>query len=116
VAVIYWRGIGAGEWDVIGPGAGWPQGRLDQTIDDYLKSGRRVFLDADPRWWQPCGWHVSEVNELVSIEPRFRFRRASPTIYEIRPNDDPSATDQPHLEKLLPVNRPEEVKRCFNSA
>jgi hypothetical protein len=116
VAVIYWRGIGAGEWDVIGPGAGWPQGRLDQTIADYLKSGRRVFLDVDPRWWQPCGWHVSEVNELVSIEPRFHFRRASATVYEIRPNDDPSATDQPHLEKLLPVNRPDEVKRCFNSA
>ncbi|MDX6290897.1 MAG: Dolichyl-phosphate-mannose-protein mannosyltransferase [Blastocatellia bacterium] len=116
VAVIYWRGIGAGEWEVIGPGAGWPQGRLDQTIADYLKSGRRVFLDVDPRWWQPCGWHVSEVNELVSIEPRFHFRKVSPTVYEIRPNDDPSATDQPHLEKLLPVNRPDEVKRCFNSA
>jgi hypothetical protein len=115
VAVIYWRGIGAGEWDVIGPGAGWPQGRLEETIVDYLKSGRRVFLDADPRWWQPCGWHVSEVNELVGIEPRFHFRRVSPTIYEIRPNDDPSAQDKPHLESLLPVNRPEEVKRCFRS-
>jgi hypothetical protein len=116
VAVIYWRGIGAGEWDVIGPGAGWPQGRLEKTIADYLKSGRRVFVDTDPRWWQPCGWHVSEVNELVGIEPRFHFRRVSPTIFEIRPNDEPSATDQPHLEKLLPVNRPDEVKRCFNSA
>lgn len=115
VAVIYWRGIGAGEWDVIGPGAGWPQGRLEKTIADYLKSGRRVFLDADPRWWQPCGWHLSEVNELVGIEPRFHFRRVSPTVYEIRTNDDPSARDQPHLENLLPENRPEEVKKCFSS-
>ena len=88
VAVIYWRGIGAGEWDVIGPGAGWPKGKLEQTIADYLKSGRRVFLDADWRWWQPCGWHVSEVNELVSIEPHFHFQRVSPAISEIRPLED----------------------------
>jgi hypothetical protein len=115
VAVIYWRGIGAGEWEVIGPGAGWPQGKLEQTIADYLKSGRRVFLDADPRWWQPCGWHVSEINELVKIEPRFHFRRVAPTVYEVRPWNDPTATDQPHLESLLPDNRPEEVQKCFNS-
>ncbi len=114
VAVIYWRGVGAGEWDVIGPGSGWPQGRLESTVADYLKSGRRVFLDADPRWWQPCGWHVSEVNELVNIEPRFHFRRATPTIYEVRPTGDPSATDHPRLETLLPQNRPEDVKRCFS--
>jgi 4-amino-4-deoxy-L-arabinose transferase-like glycosyltransferase len=115
VAVIYWRGIGAGEWDVIGPGAGWPQGRLESTVADYLKSGRRVFLDADPRWWQPCGWHVSEVNELVSIEPRFHFRRVTPTIYEVLPANSSSATDHPRLETLLSRNRPEDVKQCFNA-
>lgn len=115
VAVIYWRGIGAGQWEVIGPGAGWPQGRLDSTIADYLKSGRRVFLDADPRWWQPCGWHLSEIKDLVAIEPRFHFRRVTPTIYEVRPVNDPSATDHPGLESLLPQNRPEDLKRCFSS-
>ncbi|MFS8084006.1 MAG: hypothetical protein ACMG6H_00080, partial [Acidobacteriota bacterium] len=115
VAVIYWRGIGAGEWDVIGPGAGWPQERLGATIADYLKSGRRVFIDADPRWWQPCGWHVSEIRELVSIEPRFHFRRTAPTIYEVLSPGDPSATDQPHLENLLPENRPDDARRCFGS-
>src|SRR6266436_3185665 len=115
VAVIYWRGMGSGEWEVIGPGAGWPQGRLEKTIADYLKSGRRVFLDADPRWWPPCGWHLSEVNELVGIETRFHFRRVSSTNFEIRPNDDPSATDKSHLETLLPVNRPDELKRCVSS-
>ncbi len=114
VAVIYWRGIGAGEWDVIGPGAGWPQGKLEKTIADYLHSGRRVFLDADPRWWQPCGWHISEINELVKIERRFHFRQVSPTVFEIL-SDDPTAADQPHLENLLPESRPEVVNRCFNS-
>jgi 4-amino-4-deoxy-L-arabinose transferase-like glycosyltransferase len=115
VAVIYWRALGAGEWDTIGPGAGWPQGNLDQTIADYLKSGRRVFLDADPRWWQPCGWHVSEVRELVKIQTRFHFRRVAPTLFEIRPLDDPGASDQSHLENLLPEERAEDLKRCFNS-
>ena len=115
VAVTYWRGIGAGEWETIGVGAGWPQGGLELTITNYLKSGHRVFLDADPRWWQPCSWRLSEITELVSIEPRFRFRRVALTVYEIRPMEDSSAIDQPHLENLLPQNRTEEVKKCFSS-
>ena len=115
VAVNYWRGIGAGAWDAIGIGAGWPQGKLEETITNYVKSGRRVFLDADPRWWQPCSWHLSEIDELAKIDRRFHFRRVAPTVFEILPLDDSSATDQPHLESLLPANRPEEVKKCFNS-
>jgi hypothetical protein len=115
VAVNYWRGIGAGEWDAIGIGAGWPQGKLEESITSYLKSGRRVFLDADPRWWQPCSWHVSEIDELAKIETRFHFKQIAPTIYEIRPLQDRSATDQPHLQNLLPENRLEEVKKCFNA-
>ena len=43
VAVQYWRGIGLGEWDWIGVGAGWPQGQLESKIDEHLKAGRRVF-------------------------------------------------------------------------
>ena len=115
VAVNYWRGIGAGAWDAIGIGAGWPQGRLEEKIANYLKSGRRVFLDADPRWWQPCSWRLSEIDELAKIEAHFHFRQVAPTVFEIRPLDDPSATDRPHLENLLPANRLEEVKKCFNS-
>jgi len=115
IAVNYWRGIGAGGWDAIGVGAGWPQGKLDHTIENYLKSGRRVFLDTDPRWWQPCSWHVSEIEELAKIEKHFHFRRVAPTVFEVRPLDDPTAVDQPHLESLLPANRPEEVQRCFSS-
>jgi 4-amino-4-deoxy-L-arabinose transferase-like glycosyltransferase len=115
VAVNYWRGIGAGEWDAIGVGAGWPQGKLEEKITNYLKSGRRVFLDTDDRWWQPCSWHLTEIDELAKIDTRFHFRKVAPTVFEIRPLDDGSATDQPHLESLLPENRPEEVKKCFNS-
>lgn len=115
VAVTYWHGIGAGDWEAIGIGAGWPEAKLQETIANYLKSGRRVFLDADPRWWQPCSWHLSEIDELAKIENHFHFRQVAPTVFEIRPLDDPAATDKPHLEKLLPANRPEEVKGCFNS-
>jgi hypothetical protein len=115
VAVTYWRGIGLGEWDWIGVGAGWPKDLLKIKIDEHVRAGRRVFLDADPRWWLPCSWHLTEIEELVKIEPHFRFRQVTPGLFEIRPESDHSATDQPHLEKLLPVNRPEEVRKCFNS-
>jgi hypothetical protein len=114
VAVMYWRGLGEGDWEVIGPGAGWPESRLASVIENYLARGRRVFLDADPRWWQPCGWHVPEIEELVTLESRFRFRRVAPTIYEIRPASDPTAIDTPDLKKLLPESRAEEEKRCLN--
>ncbi len=115
VAVQYWRGIGLGEWDWIGVGAGWPAGQLESKIDEHLKAGRRVYLDADPRWWLPCEWHLVEVRELTQIETQFHFKQVAPTVYEIRLSSDESAKDQPHLEKLLPENRPEEVKKCFNS-
>ena len=114
VVVKYWQGVGEGDWDVIAPGAGWPGPQLPSVIESYLKQGQRVFLDADLRWWQPCGWHVPEIEELTKLQSQFHFRRAARTIYEIRPPADSSATDQPHLESLLPENRFEEVKRCFN--
>ena len=115
VAVQYWRGIGLGEWDWIGVGAGWPQGQLESKIDEHLKAGRRVFLDTDPRWWLPCSWHVGEIEELARIEPYFRFRQVTPTVFEIRALEDQRAKDQPHLENLLPAKRPEEAKRCFDA-
>jgi hypothetical protein len=102
VAVNYWRGLGAGEWESIGTGSGWPGAQLRAVIETYLKSGRRVFLDADPRWWSDTGWQLSETRTLVNIEPRFRFRRISNTIYEIRPTNDQTANDRPDLQRLLP--------------
>jgi hypothetical protein len=113
VAVTYWRGIGTGQWEHIGTGAGFPAGRLQQKIEEHLRAGRRVFLDTDPRWWHPCAWQTGEIRELQLIQPHFRFIKVGPTIYEIRLVEDASATEQPHLEKLLPENRAEEVKKCF---
>jgi hypothetical protein len=115
VAVTYWRGIGTGQWEHIGTGAGFPAGKLYEKIEEHLRAGQRVFLDIDPRWWQPCSWQAAEIRELVSIEPRFHFKKVAPTIYEIRPVEDASATEQPHLEKLLPENRTEQVKKCLSA-
>ncbi|HKS29662.1 MAG TPA: glycosyltransferase family 39 protein [Pyrinomonadaceae bacterium] len=112
VGVTYWRGIGLGDWDAIGTGAGWPGARLPAEIERYLNDGRRVFIDTDPRWWTPCGWQLAEIRQLTEMEKQFRFRRVSDTIFEIRPVDDQSAQDSPHLEKLLPESRPEDAKYC----
>jgi len=115
VAVTYWRGIGAGQWDHIGVGAGFPAGLLQKKIEEYLSADRRVFLDIDPRWWQPCSWQQTEIRELATIEPHFHFRQVAPTIFEIRPLADTAAHDHANLQNLLPENRPEEVKKCFGT-
>jgi hypothetical protein len=115
VAVTYWRGIGVGQWEHIGTGAGFPAGKLRAKIEEALGAGRRVFLDIDPRWWQPCSWQAAEIREIISIEPYFHFKKVAATIYEIRPVEDASANDQPQLEKLSPRNRPEDLKKCFSA-
>lgn len=106
VAVSFWRGVGAGHWDWIGTGGGWPgDARVAGVIEDYLKSGRRVFLDTDPGLWAAHGWQADETRAVAALDTRFRFRRHSDTIYEIRPPDDATARDAPDLKKLLPEKR-----------
>lgn len=106
VAVSFWRGVGAGRWDLIGTGGGWPgDERLVPVIQAHLAQGRRVFLDADPRLWATSGWQVSETRAVAALEKDFRFRRHTETIYEIRPPDDHAARDHPNLQSLLPENR-----------
>jgi len=113
VAVNYWQAIGAGDWKTIGTGSGWPgANNLVPLIEDYLKQNRRVFLDADPRLWIPCGWQLDEIPSIVALQERFSFRRVADTIYEVRPRGEAGASDSPNLEKLLPENRPEDTKRC----
>lgn len=114
IAVDYWRGIGAGQWVTIGTGGGWPGDNFVPLIETYLREGRRVFLDTDARWWSPCGWQKDETRTIVTLESRFRFRRLSETVYEIRPLTDQTAQDAPNLQRLLPENRPDEVRKCPN--
>ena len=112
IAVIYWKAIGAGDWKTIGTGGGWPGDNLVPLIENYLAENRRVFLDSDPRWWVPCGWQRDEIGAIVNLQEHFSFRRVTDTIYELRPRGEAGATDSPNLERLLPANRPEDVKKC----
>ncbi len=117
VAVTYWRGVGAGHWDAIGTGAGWPGSRLVPLIESYLKDGRRVFLDTDPRLWAPCGWQREETVEIGGLRHHFRFRRVFESVFEIRPLDEAAGQQEAAatsaLEALLPENRADEVRRCM---
>jgi len=112
IAVTYWKAIRLGDWETIGTGGGWPGDNLVPVIETHLKDGRRVFLDADPRWWLPCGWQRDEIPAIVRLQKEFRFRRVTDTIYEIRPGLEKDAMDYPQLEQLLPENRPEDTKKC----
>ena len=113
IAVTYWKAMGAGSWKTIGTGGGWPgDENLVGVIEDHLQHGRRVFIDTDPRWWLPCGWQRSEIPAIAKLENHFRFRRATDTVYEVRPQWDNTASDAPNLQKLLPENRPEDTQKC----
>ncbi|MDQ2922291.1 MAG: hypothetical protein M3R52_11880, partial [Acidobacteriota bacterium] len=112
IAVTYWRAIGEGAWKTIGTGGGWPGDNLVPLIEEHLREGRRVFLDTDPRWWLLCGWQRDEIAPIVNLQQHFSFRRATETIYELRPRGDASATDSPNLERLLPENRSDETRKC----
>jgi hypothetical protein len=112
IAVTYWKAIGAGDWKTIGTGGGWPGEKLVPLIESYFGEGRRVFIDTDPRWWQPCSWQRDEIPAIVGLQERFSFRRVTDTIYEIRPRGEQGASDSPGLEKLLPENRPEDTRKC----
>jgi hypothetical protein len=112
IAVNYWASIGAGSWKTIGTGGGWPGDKLFTIIQNHLNHRRRVFIDADPRWWLPCGWQRDEIPVIVELEKHFSFRRVNETIYEISWPGDPNARDNPNLSRLLPENRPQDTKKC----
>jgi Dolichyl-phosphate-mannose-protein mannosyltransferase len=112
IAVNYWASIGAGRWKTIGTGGGWPGDKLFAIVQNHLNHRRRVFIDADPRWWLPCGWQREEIPTIVELEKHFSFRQVQDTIYEITWLGDPTARDNPNLSRLLPENRPEDTKKC----
>jgi len=112
IAVNYWASIGSGRWKTIGTGGGWPGDRLYSIIENHLEHRRRVFIDTDSRWWVPCGWQRDEIPMIVDLEKHFSFRHVEDTIYEISWQGDPSAQDHPNLSRLLPENRPEDMKKC----
>lgn len=111
IAVTYWKAIGAGNWKTIGTGGGWP-GDLNKAIQEHLNAGRRVFLDADPRWWLPCGWQRDEIPAIVSLDRSFRLEKVNDTIFEIKSASPQEIREVPELRRLLPENRPRDTKKC----
>jgi 4-amino-4-deoxy-L-arabinose transferase-like glycosyltransferase len=111
IAVTYWKAIGAGAWQTIGTGGGWPTD-LEQTVADHLTAGRRVFIDADPRWWLPCGWQRDEIPAVVALEHSFSINKVSGTIFEIQMPTAGEVRAVPELHALLPENRPQDTKKC----
>jgi hypothetical protein len=101
VSVNYYRALGVGRWDVIGTGGGFPTAPLADVIENYLRAGRRVFLDVDSRLWFNDHWRGAETRAVAALGARFRFRRVSETVYEIRPADDAAARDEPDFQRLL---------------
>jgi Dolichyl-phosphate-mannose-protein mannosyltransferase len=112
IAVHYWASIGSGRWKTIGTGGGWPGDELFSVVQNHINHRRRVFIDADPRWWLPCSWQRDEIPKIVELEKYFSFRHVQDTIYEISWRGDPTARDNPNLSRLLPENRPEDMKKC----
>ncbi len=113
VAVTYYRGLGLGRWDAIGTGGGWPGARLTEVIDEHLRAGRRVFVDTDERLWFTDSWRGQETAQFIALQDRYRFRRVSDTVYELRPPTDETARDAPDLRRLLakPASRLPFLKR-----
>lgn len=112
IAVHYWASIGSGRWKTIGTGGGWPGDKLVPIIQNHINHRRRVFIDADPRWWIVCGWQRDEIPMIVDLDKHFSFRHVKDTIYELSWRGDPTAQDDPNLSRLLPENRPEDTKKC----
>lgn len=112
IAVHYWASIGSGRWKTIGTGGGWPGDDLIPIIQNHLDHRRRVFIDTDPLWWQVCGWQRDEIPFIVDLENHFSFRHVKDTIYELSWRGDPNATDNANLSRLLPENRPEDMRLC----
>jgi hypothetical protein len=51
--IHFYAGVGAHRyWAVIPPGAGWPDEKLDQKIEDLMMAGRAVYVDFNAELWQ----------------------------------------------------------------
>ncbi|MFM8394312.1 MAG: glycosyltransferase family 39 protein [Acidobacteriota bacterium] len=87
-------------WKTISPGAGWPDDKLDEAIDDLLLAGRVVYVDFDPELWQHGARASSrEANGLRLIRERYCLRPVVGELFQIieradRPNLCPPSHNQ----------------------
>ena len=69
----------------------------------WMQSRRRGISPGSQASLKPACvlWRGDETKQLVALETRYRFRRVANELYEVRPQADETARDNPHLERLL---------------
>lgn len=84
--VNFYAGIEARPfWKTISPGAGWPDDKLEEKIDDMLIAGRPVFVDFDPEIWQHgARGHSREAAGLNHISELFELEPITKTMFRIK--------------------------------
>lgn len=95
--VNFYAGIGARPtWRAISPGAGWPDERIGEAIDEMLIAGRVVFVDFDPEIWQQGARGFSrEARGLSQIREEFELQPISQHMFRIVGKRDYPGDDRP---------------------
>jgi len=71
-------------WLVITPGAGWPDDKLGEAIQDFFYAGRKVYVDFDPELWQRGARETSRESEgLEMIKREYRLEHIRDSFYRI---------------------------------
>jgi hypothetical protein len=71
-------------WLTITPGAGWPDDKLGEAIQDFFYAGRNVYVDFDPELWQKGAREKSrEAVGLEMIKREYRLEYVRDSFYRI---------------------------------
>jgi len=71
-------------WLAITPGAGWPDDKLGEAIQDFFYAGRSVYVDFDPELWQKGAREKSREDEgLEMIKREYRLEHLRDSFYRI---------------------------------
>ncbi len=83
--IHFYAGVGAHRyWAVIAPGAGWPDEKLDQKIEDLMMAGRAVYVDFNAELWQTGAREKSrERAGLEHIRAHYELEHVSHQLYRV---------------------------------
>ncbi|MFN7949920.1 MAG: glycosyltransferase family 39 protein [Blastocatellia bacterium] len=83
--VNYYQRIGAHPgWQTIPFGSGWPDARLGEVVDDYLKAGRPVFVDFDETIWsEGMREHSREAAGLELLRRNYQLEPVKATLFRV---------------------------------
>lgn len=83
--VHFYRNIGARpDWQTIAPGSAWPDERLGEVINNYLASGRPVYIDFDKELWDPgARGQTREQPGLQMVQQTYHLEQVNDSLYRI---------------------------------